>query len=65
MNNTSERDTAVNPVNTILNKRVTEMTWDEIFSLGTNERMTAADLHKKFRAISEANKKQREAQSDQ
>lgn len=63
MNNTSERDTAVNPVNSILNKRVTEMTWAEIMSLGTGQRITAADLHQKFRAISEENKNRREAES--
>ncbi len=64
MNNTSERDTAVNPVNSILNKRITEMTWDEILSLAdTSQRITAAEMHQKFRAISEENRKRRDAES--
>lgn len=64
MNNTSERDTAVNPINSILNKRITEMTWDEILSLADpSQRITAAELHQKFQAISAENKKRRDAES--
>lgn len=53
------------PVNSILNKRITEMTWDEIRQLAalSGERLTAAQLHQKFRAISEENKKRRDAES--
>lgn len=62
----SRQNTAAEePINSILNKRITEMTWDEIRYLAglSNERLTAADLHKKFQAISAENKKRREADS--
>ncbi|MBC8155569.1 MAG: hypothetical protein H7Z72_21995 [Bacteroidetes bacterium] len=36
---------------------------DYVVKHSSGQRMTAADLHQKFRAISEENKKRREAES--
>ena len=66
MKTKSVHDIVAKEINTVLNKSMLDMTMDDIRYLASlsNERITAAELHQKFRALSDEAKKQREASQE-